>query len=211
VYTHFSAKLIKDFENSTLYHPDRFKLNEIKESNIILKDELTRLQSQSSESSARKDQTIETLTSEKSVLEFKNSSLLTALELLQTELLKITRSLNNAHQENVRLCMQSYQYKAEVDRSSEIIAECVKSRVGFVPRRVLLQIRRIKSMKVRSRYECFCSFSPIVFIVTLFRPLEAINREKSQIKKPSTNLSRALATKSLKQKRIQQLLTRKRF
>jgi chromosome segregation ATPase len=112
--------------------------------------ETIRVQEKCNEELARKDQEIESLKSEKNILQLKNNSLLCALEMLERELRKTKMGLNDAQQSNVALTMQYVDYKAEVTQCADNIVNSVKSRVGFLPRRIQNNICRIKSSKVRT-------------------------------------------------------------
>lgn len=107
------------------------------------------MQSQLSEEIARKDQIIQALETEKSVLEYKNSSLLRTVELLSSELERCTRTMSQTQQNNVELCMQSLDFKAEVDHLSGKILDSISARIGFVPGSVQKAIDRIMEMRVR--------------------------------------------------------------
>jgi chromosome segregation ATPase len=140
--------MVSELRASLVQHPERERLRDLNYHNHSLKTESLRQQSDYDEELAKKNQLIDNLRDEKSVLEFKNNSLLGAVDLLERELQRIKTCLADAHQTNTALAMQYSEYKGEIHECADSISMAVKSRIGFIPRRIQKNLKRIKTIKV---------------------------------------------------------------
>lgn len=141
--------LLKELERVTVTGDHKIQLSVLRDSNQTLRNESSRIQAQLSEDLARRDQRIKDLETEKSILEYKNASLLKTVELLSSELERCTRTLSESQQNYVNLCLQSLQLKGEVDDSCDKVVESISSRIGFVPNNVMKAVIHLKGLKVR--------------------------------------------------------------
>jgi chromosome segregation ATPase len=131
-YAQLLSMMMLDIENAVFNVDRRAVANAVAEQRDALKaienDRMTW-----NDTIARKQQTILALQAEQAALEFKNKSLVRAIELLSKELESSNQNLTNSNQRAVEIHMQGIDFKAEVDRRSQRILQSVQSRVGFVP------------------------------------------------------------------------------
>lgn len=146
-YTQLSANVLRDLERVAVFSDHKQAISNIRDNNQSLRNEAARNQAQLTEDLGRKSQALQMLEAEKTQLEYKNNSLIRAVELLNKELEKATRSLSEIHQKNVELCMQGLDFKAEVEHGAAKILESIKARVGFVPTTVQKQVARLHEVK----------------------------------------------------------------
>lgn len=148
-YAQLSRSLLSDLEHAILGNDFRQQISNLRDNNQSLKTEAVRIQTNMNEFLARKDQVILSLESEKEVLEFKNKSLLKAVDMLNVELEKSTRRVAEMNEKNIEICMQGIAYKNEVDVGCDKILNSIQARVGFVPSTVHKQVCNLKILKVR--------------------------------------------------------------
>lgn len=139
---------MEEVSTSLFSHPEREKLFALNAYSYSLKNENLRLQQETATTIARKDQFIEQLSSEKLILEYKNASLITAVELLERELKKTRLALSDSQQEYITLTMQYTDFKGEVDTQIGKVEEAVKSKMGFIPKNILKSVNKVKKLKV---------------------------------------------------------------
>jgi chromosome segregation ATPase len=143
---------------SIVLHPDKEKLNELQKNIFSLSHEFNLDKSSLNETLAKKDQVIDNLQAEKAILEYKNNSLITAIELLEKELRKSKMAVSDCQRENLQLSMKTYQYKGAVEKCADKIQSAVTSRVGFLPRKIQKHYNKIKSLKVCFSFVVFLFF-----------------------------------------------------
>jgi hypothetical protein len=97
---------------------------------------------------ARKEQQIKALEAEREIIECKNKSLMTAIELLERELENSRRVTTELNEANVELCMKCCQITGEVQRQSKVIKNAVQVRLGFVPSNIKKQLSKLCKLKV---------------------------------------------------------------
>lgn len=149
-------------ERVTVSGDHKIQLSQLRDSNQLLRNESSRFQVQLTQELAHRDQRIQELETEKSVLEYKNQSLIKTVELLTSELERCNRTLHESQENYVNLCFQSLQLKGDVDACCDTIIASIDSRIGFVPSTVVKAVVALKELKV------------LVFTLLLFTLLCAI-------------------------------------
>lgn len=139
-YAQLATNLLNDLQDATVEGDLYKKLSILKADNQYLKQEAVRLHTSLSDELAKKEQLLETLQAEKSIMECKNKSLLTAIDLLEKDLEKSRRITSDLSHTNVELCMQCCHLNGEVHRKAKAVMQAVQTRLGFVPRNIKKQI-----------------------------------------------------------------------
>jgi hypothetical protein len=146
-YSFVTASVLRDLERVTVSGDHKIQLLQLRDSNQLLRNESSRFQVQLTQELAHRDQRIQELETEKSVLEYKNQSLIKTVELLTSELERCNRTLHESQENYVSLCFQSLQLKGDVDACCDTIIASIDSRIGFVPSTVVKAVVALKELK----------------------------------------------------------------
>lgn len=166
-YALLSSNILSDIEQQ-LTQGRLKEIGELKELNHLIKDEHSIMQESYTVMIAEREQKIEKLNAEMKILEFKNSSLINAVESLNRELQKTTRNMVEIQQKNVELCLQCAEYKADVDHSNEKITRCIQSKMGYIPTTVLRYIVYLRQLKVIIIFCTISSYSHLILISFMY-------------------------------------------
>ncbi len=151
-YAQLANKLTSEIKASIIQHPDRERLHALSDSLTSLRQEHHQTRAEAADVIARKEQELEGVRSEQRVLEAKNLSLLTAVDLLEKELQVSRMAVNDLQQQKVLLKLKCFQYKGDVDRIASALHKAVKNKIGFLPRNIDEQLSRLVSLPVSPLY-----------------------------------------------------------
>lgn len=146
-YSQLLTSLTNEVE-SAVFNIDRRAVTNMKNDQQAVKVQIEQQQAVWNDKIARKDQTILAMQAEHAAMDFKNKSLVRAVELLSKELEKCNMNLSSVHQRSVELQIQAIDFKAEVDKRAQRVQQSILSRVGFVPDSIQKQINLLTSLMV---------------------------------------------------------------
>lgn len=130
-YSQMSLDLLSELEKSIFQNDNN--ISSIKTESRARQLEATRTYALLTQDVAIKEQTIQSLVSDKSELENENRELKRSNDAIQNELDKALRNQSQTHQHAVEVRMQGLDYKAEVDRHCNRVLSSIQSRMGFIP------------------------------------------------------------------------------